>query len=506
MSKASKASLLFAFIALLAYAVTHVLFGGLNLDYVTLGAFLAATLASVFFDRRLWFDFLTMRTTKHGMNMGAVIALVVIAVVCVNYLAVRHNKTWDLTQEKANSLSDQTTKLLDGLNEDLKIKVFYRGTQSQDAKQALQPTLNMFKDYAARVKVENINALVDETQALEYLRGQPDLRTAPIMAFVEYRGKRIRVEDPVDESQLTAAVIRASRTENVTVYFVTGHGEHDLNARDEAGLSELANALKEGSYKAEPLSLLEQKDVPADAGVVVIAGPATAYLEAEIEALRRFAKRGGNLLVAIDPGQRHGLANLTKPLGIEFTNTFVIAPRAEIQGAGQGTILGRQFDPSSEITRNVQSSFTLHPLVSELKPAGDKLIETHELIKSLPVNVTVADPAHLDARSAPHASVLAMSAKGAAEGGKNFELIVFGDSDFLTNRGLYAGVNRDLVMNAFAKLSNQKDLLSIRPKLAKGTALTLTIASSWLIALGSFGMPLVMLIIAAVIWYRRRGA
>lgn len=513
MSKASKISLLAAFIALVGYAVTHVMFGGLNLDYLTLGAFAVAMATSVFFDRRLYVEFLGMRTTKHGMNMGAVIALMLVGVVCVNYLAVRHNKTWDLTQEKANSLSDQTTKVLDGLTEDLKIKLFYRGTQSAEAKQNAQPTLTMFKDYSGRVKIENINALVDEEQAIEFLKDQPDLRTAPILVFVEYKGKRIRVDEPVDESQLTAAIIRATRTADVAVYFVQGHGEHDLHGTDDAGLSELAKSLKEGSFKAETLNLVEHKDVPADAAVVMIAGPATAFLEGELETLRAYAKRGGNLIVAIDPGQRHNLANLTKPFGVEFLNNYVLSPRMQIQGAGPATIVGRAYDPSSEITRNLQSnsSLTVFPLVSELRAAGDKnsdkQIETHDLIKSDPSTVSVTDPRHAAGeRPPPHASVLAMSAKGAAEGGKTFEMVVFGDSDFATNRGLYLGVNRDVIMNAFAKLTNQKDLLSIRPKLAKGTMLTLSAGSSWIIILASLGVPLGLLITALVIWFRRRGA
>ena len=512
MSKASKFSLLISCVALIAYAVSHVFFGGMNLDFVTLGAFVLGVVASIGFDRRLWAEFLTMRTTKHGMNMGLVILLMVSGVVCVNYLALKHNKTWDLTTERLNSLSEQSTKLLDGLKDDLKIKLFYRGSQAQEQKQSAQGALNLFKEYSGKVKVSYINALVDEEQAITYLKDQPDVRTAPAMTFVEYGTKRIRVEEPIDESQLTAAIIRATRTGDVTVYFVKGHGERDLTAQNDLGLSEFGKALKDSSFKLDSLDLVEKKAVPADAALVAIIGPTNAYLEDEIQALRAYARRGGHLFVALDPGQHHNLANLTKPLGIEFTNTYILSPRMQIQGGGPATIVGRSFDPGSPITSNFPpgSSFAVFPIASELKAPKDNPpgVQTHDLVKSDDSTLVVSDPRKISEPPPPRAATLGMSVsgKGDGEGDKEYEAVVFGDSDFLTNRALFMGVNRDLALNAFAQLANQKDLISIKPKLPAGTQLTLTGGSTWLIVIVTLMIPLVLFITSLVIWFRRRGA
>ena len=57
---------------------------------------------------------------------------------------------------------------------------------------------------------------------------------------------------------------------------------------------------------------------------------------------------------------------------------------------------------------------------------------------------------------------------------KVMKLIVFGDSDFLTNGLLNAqGVNRDLALNSISYLLNEPDLISIRPKRLKATQLIL---------------------------------
>ena len=510
MSKASKFCLLIAVVALIAYALTHAFFGRINLDLITLGTFGLAVAGSIFLDRRLWAEFLTMRTTKHGMNMGLVIVLMLLGVVCVNYLAIRHNKTWDLTHERMNSLSDQSTKLLDGLKQDLKIKLFYRGSQSAEGKQAAQGTFNLFKEYSSKVRVSNINALVDEEEAITYLKDQPDVRTAPTMAFVEFGDKRIRIEEPIDESHVTSAIIRATRTGDTTVYFVKGHGERDLTGANDVGVSEFANALKDASFKTETLNLVEKKQVPADAAVVAILGPTNAYLDDEIEALRAYAKAGGHLFVALDPGQHQNLANLTKPLGVEYLNNYVLSPRVQLKGGGPATIIGGTFDPYSPITSNFPpgSSFGVFPITSELKIAADKPegLETHELVKTESDTISVVDPRKIKEAPEGHSSLIGVAVTGKGDGDKKYELVVFGDSDFLTNRALYMGVNRDLGLNAFAQLANQKDLISIKPKQPAGTSLLLTPVAMWTIVLLTLLIPFILLVTSLVIWLRRRGA
>ena len=83
---------------------------------------------------------------------------------------------------------------------------------------------------------------------------------------------------------------------------------------------------------------------------------------------------------------------------------------------------------------------------------------------------------------------------------------MFGDSDFMINRSLLAGINKDLALNAFAELANQKDLLSIRPKLPKGSTLMLTRYSSLGLLMFTIALPLFLLITSGVVWFRRRGA
>src|SRR5438067_2044238 len=84
-------------------------------------------------------------------------------------------------------------------------------------------------------------------------------------------------------------------------------------------------------------------------------------------------------------------------------------------------------------------------------------------------------------------------------------VVVFGDSDFGTNAYLQIQGNRDLFLNAVGWLSQQENLISIRPKEADDRRLVLTSAQQTNI------MWLSLLIIPACIfgtgiytWWRRR--
>jgi ABC-type uncharacterized transport system involved in gliding motility auxiliary subunit len=519
MKRMTKVALFSAFFFLLVHlGLRYITEDWINLNTVLLVAAGAMVGLAAFSERALLTDFLTMRTTKHGMNMGAMIVMVVTVLVCVNYLANRHNKTWDVTKERLNSLSEQSEKLLKNLKDDMAVKVFYRGPKAAEERQRVKQNLTLFQAHSGKLKPVFINSYSD-VSALEYLKDQPDKEAANVIVFVEYGGKKVRVDPPYEEAQMTSAMIKATRTGESKIYFITGHGEKDPELDDEQGLKEFSRALSEASFQVQTLNLVDKKEIPKDAAVVAIVGPQVAYLEAELGWIRDYINAGGKLFLALDPGQRHGLANLTKPMGVQFANNYVFT-NVTIEGGGPATVLGRFFDPGSEITRSFPSgrSLAIFPLVSEITPAQgrDERIQVNELVKSDASSFTVTDPTQ-KLQQMPKTSPITVgihvkgpvpgAAEPAADGaGKTFEAVIFGDSDFIANRGIMFGINRDLALNAIAQLADQKDLISIKPKMPAGMSLTLTGYQRFFLIVLGFSLPLALLVMSGVLWFRRRGA
>ncbi len=512
MSKKSKISFLIAFLLLVATFMVQFMTGmWLNLNSVLLGVAAGCVVLAIIFDYKLYWEFLTMRTTKHGMNMGLMILLVVTFLVCINYLANKHNKTWDLTQEKLNSLSEQSVNLLKELKDDLEIKVFYKGPQAQDDRQKVKQALSLFQDASGKVKVRYINAYVDQQLAIQYLKDYTERDTAGVISFIEYSGKKIAVDDPFTEAGWTSAMIKATREGATKIYFVQGHGEKDIHSDDDSGLREFSKALGDASFQTEPINLLDKKEIPEDAAAVAIIGPTVPYLENELQTLREYLERGGRLFLALDPGVRHNLANLTKTMGVQFANNYVLS-MLQIVGQGPVTVIGRTFDATSDVTKSFRNDdhFAVFPIVSEVTPAPDKSsdIEVREIVKSDARSFTMNDLKSAPSRQPDTKSVtVGVDVKGKLKSdGKSFKAVIFGDSDFFSNRAIFLGVNRDLAMNALAGLTDQKDLLSIRPKLPKGTMVVLTHYSRLAIIITLMALPLALLVTGGVLWFRRRGA
>ena len=509
MSRWGKVIWLLCGLAFVILAATRFILGGwMPFMWMPFFIFITSFVVAVFIDIKFYLEFLTMRTTKHGMNMGAMIVLAVALIVAVNILGVLKNKTWDLTEEKLNSLSSQSETVIDGLKGPVVFYVFYRGAKDKKARDSVKASLDVYRQYSGKVKVRAVNAYVDNVMAEKYLKG---LNNADrIVLFVEYAGKKARVEFPFTEESITSGLIKASRQKATKVYFLTGHGERDLKSEENEGLTLFKKALQDSSFEVESLSLIEKENIPQDAEALAIVGAKMQFLDVELQKVIAYVRSGGKLFLAVDPGQRHQLANLTKSFGIEFRNNYIVSDHFQIQGRGRGSAIGVMYDTSNEITKSFRSGqvLTVFDIASEVvKSSGAPSdIQYSELVRTHPSSYTVGDIGTKLPNVQRRLVNLAIAARGkwSKEEEKESAVVVFGDSDFISNKSLLVGMNRDLALNAMADLVGEKDLVSIRPKQAKGTKLQLTTTTKSVVVLAGALIPILLLILGGFFWYRRR--
>ena len=105
----------------------------------------------------------------------------------------------------------------------------------------------------------------------------------------------------------------------------------------------------------------------------------------------------------------------------------------------------------------------------------------------------------------PIAAVATVAAKAGERAGARARVVVYGDSDFISNNFLHLSGNRDLFLNTLSWLAEEEDLIAIRPREARATPLFLTAAQSRLV----FWLPVVVLpgaVVVSGIWVvvRRR--
>jgi ABC-type uncharacterized transport system involved in gliding motility auxiliary subunit len=261
-------------------------------------------------------------------------------------------------------------------------------------------------------------------------------------------------------------------------------------------------ALEGDNYDVAKLVLAQEKDVPADASVVVIAGPKTDLLQTEADALERFLKKGGHVFVMVDPAT-DDKAPATPVLDAFLKDwDFQADKDVVVDASGMGQLIGTDASvpvvatyPSHPITDrfNVITAFPLARSITPILPASNgraavPLIQTSARswgetdmtqLKSgrVELNADKGDkpgPVTIGAVVATNATDVPKDAAKADQRPPESRFVTIGDSDFAANYAIRIQGNQDLFLNTVNWLAQQENLISIRPKAPSDSRLTMT--------------------------------
>ncbi|MEO5821765.1 MAG: DUF4350 domain-containing protein [Vicinamibacteraceae bacterium] len=469
------------------------------------------------------------RPARYGA-LAVVSVLVVLALlVGLNYLAEKYNKRWDFTASREFTLSDQTRRVIASLKEPLRLLVFGLAEDMQPFRDRLAE----YRYLSNKVQVEYIDLNKDPALARQY---QIQSRGTIV---IEYQKRIERVTSTSNEQEITNAIIKAVQGLQRKLYFVTGHGEKDPTSSDERSGYNAANAaLQRDNYTVESIALAQQPEVPADAAALVIAGPTRDYLAPEIESLRRYLNKGGKALIMLDPPDTAeappltNLVALAAEWGVDVGNNVVVDQSSIGQAVGRGpgapVVVAYPGHPITERFRYM----TLFPLARSVTPAAgggrnaQPLFQTSAqswaesdvkaLAERRPVSLDAGDqqgPVVLGAAislPAPEAPPPAPPKPGQnpADQPKPAEtrLVIVGDSDFASNDAIGFEGNSNLFVNALNWISEQENLIAIRPKAPDDRRVTMTEDQLRLVGWVSLiFVPGAVFGIGVYTWWRRRG-
>lgn len=491
-------------------------FLGINFPYDTIviwSLFALFVLIGLYVERQTIGEFLSLKTTKHGMNMGTAILLVVLLLAAVNYIAYSRNYKWDLTKDKLNSLSDQTIQIAKGLDKELKLIGFFKDGQPE-----IQRTKEIFLDVADKLKYENSSIQVEiyDPDKRPDLKRQYNISSlGDVVILYDGKQKLISVLNMLQPEEAEETLINniyvLSSNNGKTLYFTTGHNEMDINSEELEGMGHLKKSLTDLNYEIKQINLLEAEKVPDDAQIVVIAGPKLPIYEGEIKLLTDYAKAGGRLLVMADPGEKHNISKLTDVFGINYKNNYIIDFTGLRVAGTQYLAVGLSYPSGTGITRGFKANTNFN-IASEVDFTNKPDIAHEVLVGSSPQSITrpeLVEEIQLDPTvDKPKSRSIAVAAEGKLQGSeKAFRAIVFGDASFINNNDIQVSMmNRDLALNTVAYLADQKELISVRPKKVELGAFFITDTQTLILIIAYILVPTVCLIMAGTLWYRRRHA
>jgi ABC-type uncharacterized transport system involved in gliding motility auxiliary subunit len=451
------------------------------------------------------------RQTKYSAYLATYVLVVLAILGAVNWLANRHNASYDSTKSKRFSLADQTTKVVRELKDDVKITYFDNlgGRTFQQSKDLLE----RYDSLSTKLSVEYVDPGKKPQIAKAY-----GVRTEGT-AFVESKGKREEARS-VTEEEITSAIIRTFKTGDRMVCAVAGSGERSLDDAQRDGLSRFKEALERSNYKTQTIKLIEKPEIPKECTITVVAGPKYDYQQPMVDVLQKYLTDGGRLLVALDPPLQVGKENTSANPGlVKMLDGFGVTMNANLvyDTSGIGQLFGLSevvplvtaYEPHV-IVRDLRDVATAYPLARSLdiKPVGnitmEKLFST--TANSFATNNLTSlklDPG--SDKKGPHTLAAAGIYNSGSSEAQKGRLIAVGSSGFMANVIIGFNGNRDLTMNMMNWLSADEDLISIRPKDPQDNRLNLTKNQlRFLLYASVFLLPLMIIGAGVGVWWKRR--
>jgi ABC-type uncharacterized transport system involved in gliding motility auxiliary subunit len=449
------------------------------------------------------------RSVQVSSNALLTTLAVVVILGGINFLAVRAPNQIDFTETQQFSLAPQTKQLVNALKQPVKVMVFNNQADPQQR--------SLLEQYR-RENAERFSFEFIDPQAQPGLAQKYKIRT--LGETVLETGERTKtLEGALTEPNLTPAIASLMRDRKVNAYLMQGHGEAPINGA-QGNLDEAVAELKKRDFNVSVLNLLEQKQIPADANILIIPGPKRPFLAPEVKLLETYLNQGKALMLMLDPGVQAGLDDLLKSWGITLDKRIVVdaSGSGQMMGLGPAIPLVLQYG-DHPITKDFAQGPSFFPLVQAItvKPPSADYQSTDLLITGAQ-SWAEADPnqenlqfnAKRD-RQGPLTIGVAITHKlpttaKSTESSPTAKMVVIGDSDFATAGPFSKGLNGDVFLNSVTWLGSGQDdaSLSIRPKEQKDRRLELN-PTNWriLILLGLL-LPLAAFGTATYLWWKRR--
>jgi|GEM_PF-902091 len=488
----------------------------------------------------------TRKGARYGASSGLVVILagLIIAGIAVLSNKSRFNKSFDLTRQQSNTLSDQSIKAIEGINArqaEIKVTAYF---VDQPVKDQFYSLINMYMNRGAKLQVEYLDPQRDP------VRAKADKITAGNTVIFSQAATSTRITTFTEE-KITNAIVNVLKDKQKKIYFVKGHGEGQTKGTEASGYSAIAQELEINKFEIADLNLLEEAKVPDDAHLVVIPGPLYDFKVEEARFIEDYLKRGGALFVLLNAmTQVPNLNQILAKYGLTANNDLLVLhpddPRTALLGANNAIVsdfddfhpVSKDFARQSQVaimtadTRSVSEApnnsngmkVTLIGKTAEGiirvkdvqsrddlgggKIAKERLEAGSFGVIAVATGKTISPPIAKAAtqEAGPNETSSDAATKSDADrSGKEIRIVLSGSAEFASNQGAQSAEHRDMFLNATNYLLQDEDFIAIRPKdLAKSTMSLTSPRSQSLLWIVSIIYPMVFLFGGLTYWLKRR--
>lgn len=413
---------------------------------------------------------------EHAWRRGWSFALLAPTLFLVNFLAERHDQRVDLALGSTATPSEQTMMAVRESTRDVRVLLFF--PRRNEVAQKLMRYLEPLADASPHLTVERVDQALAREEAQQ-------ARISDNGFVVLMRGdatEKIRIGEDLRsarsalrrfDADFLKRFLRSTSSEK-TAYFTVGHDERAFGRADgedpRAPVTFSSRQLENLQYDVRPLGLAEglQSEVPDDAGIVFIMGPARDFLPAEQESLRTALMSGGRILLALDANTEARFETLLAGTGLEFDPTpladeqnFVALTRTRADRSILPTNVYRRHPSLQLLPRNRQTA-TLFLGAGSLKKTDVEegaALQSSVTIETLPTAFADRDgDFELDGDESTGSRPLVAAVTTTSTTGEEGRMVVLSDVDALADE-LVTQVQGNLVLlrDVFLWLQKEDD-------------------------------------------------
>lgn len=458
---------------------------------------------------------------RRGVFNSSFVVIGLAIVVAVNVFANQlpeKAKSVDLTSQNLYTLTDDSVNLVKDLKQDVTLYVL---SSEKSADDTVARTLSNYEDASSHIKVEYIDPAVSPNFYASYTDTAPS--DGSIIVVCGNTSKVVSSSDlyqyDIDystytqtksaydgEGQLTSAISYVTSEDLPKVYTITGHGETALD-------DTFKSALEKMNISVEDLTLLQEEAIPEDAAAVIINGPTSDFSADDAAKISTYLAGGGKLIVTTAYNKAEDTPNFDGILSaydIQVTNGLVMDSDSTHYYQYPFYLLP---DVASATQTSIVSNYVFMPYAQAVTNAGehpDTITWTDLLTTSdnAYVKTDISNITTFEKESGDQSGKFTLAANVTdSESGADITVVASvlafsNDAD-----SIVSGQNLALFKGIASTFASSDSAVSIDAKPYTYTTLSVNqsvaIMSETLLVMV---LPVALIVIGIVIWYRRRRA
>ncbi|MEI8130809.1 MAG: Gldg family protein [Leptolinea sp.] len=473
---------------------------------IAIGVVVLGFALAVLLDPQNTKEFFTGRQGKNTSNAFLMIVAVLGILVVINYLGYANTKRWDLTEGKQNSLTPESLSILESLPSKVTVTGYFSMRFPKD------DAVRLLENYKSSAKGNFDYKFIDPEADPAAAQKAQITRDGTMVLTLDGRSEQVTY---ADEKEISGAIIRLANPGKRNVYFLTGHGEYELEGTEQNKYGLAKTALVGKNYTVQTLNLLNSPSIPEDALAIVIAGEKTALNEKEVALIKSYLEKGKAIVWMKNPSVESGIisaddkfsAYLKSDWGITVDDDLVIDPNMN-----PPTVTIADKYGNHPITNKLQGLVTLFPGARSVQyDEKNAKVVGYSLVSSSKTSWGETDLANISNQQvSPDAQKDRIGPIDVAIAAKNIEtngrLVIIGDAEFATDNNFTQYGNGTLLTNAIDWAAGQEDLLNLTPREnVQRVLVPPTVFTNGIILLITvFLVPGLILVAGIVTWIQRK--